>query len=65
LLLAPLAICLAALALEASAAFLANGFTFGSTGSPTRLAGGKFVLMILILMLVLFLDWPMYQMSLN
>lgn len=58
---APLAIGAAAFVLEAVGTFLKNGFAFGQAESPVRLAAGKVVLVVLIVLLLI--GWPMYEIS--
>jgi hypothetical protein len=59
--LAPLAIGVVALAVEALGTFVASGFTFGHTESRSRLMAGKVAFVLLLLALLVGL--PMYQIS--
>ena len=50
-----------AFALEGVGTFCAGGFTFGHTESKARLVGGKAA--IVVLLVALFLGWPMYRIA--
>lgn len=58
---APLAIGTAAFVLEALGTFLMNGFTVGHPASALRLRGGKVALVVLLVLLLV--GWPMYQIA--
>lgn len=60
-LLAPFAIGAAAFVLEAVATFLMNGFVVVPSASASRLAAGKVALVVLLVLLLV--GWPMYQIS--
>ena len=60
-LLAPLAIGLGALMLEALGMFLSNGFSMKPVNSAPRRTAGNVALVVAVLLLVL--GWPIYQMS--
>lgn len=60
-LLAPLAIGAAAFVLEAVATFFMNGFAFEKSASASRLAAGKVAFVVLLVLLLV--GWPMYQIS--
>jgi hypothetical protein len=60
-LLAPLAIGATAFILEAVATFLMNGFASAPSASAPRLAAGKVALVVLLVLLLVI--WPMYQIS--
>jgi hypothetical protein len=60
-LLVPIAIGAGAIVLEAVATFLMNGFALVPSASALRLAFGKVALVVLLLLLLVV--WPMYQIS--